>query len=97
MNEQTLIPSAKKPIIFREDITEQKTSPRLGVNPDGEGALHSGEVGLDLAPVGEGSVLGEVLDVHAVLDEPATLPHAVVLVAVPLGEAPLLRDVDLEW
>ena len=41
-------------------------------------------------------MLGEVLDVDAVLDEATALPHLVVLLAVPLGEAPLLGDVDLE-
>ena len=51
---------------------------------------------MDLAPVGEGSVLGDVLDVDPVGLEPPIGPHLLVVSPVPLGESPLLRDVDLK-
>ena len=57
--------------------------------------LDSGQIGLDLAPGGEGPVVRLVLDAHTVLDELAALPHALVVGALPLGETPLLADVDL--
>ena len=42
-------------------------------------------------------MLGQILDGDAVGLEAAGGAHILVLLAVPLGEAPLLRDVDLEW
>merc|ERR1719452_350220 len=50
---------------------------------------------LPSAPHREGSVGGHVLHVHPVQLQPAVSPHLVVVVPVPLGEAPLLADEDL--
>ena len=58
--------------------------------------LHSVEFCLDGAPPGQGSVLGHVLDVGAVVDQPALGLHVLVNFAVPLGEAPLLGDENLQ-
>ena len=58
--------------------------------------LDSRQLCLDPAPLGEGPVLGQVLDVDPVGLEPALGTHVLVLLAVPLGEAPLLGHVDLE-
>ena len=41
-------------------------------------------------------MLWHVLDVGAVVDQPALCLHVVVNGPVPLGETPLLGDVDLE-
>ena len=57
--------------------------------------LDSGQIGLNLAPGGERSMVRLVLNAHAVLDELTALPHALVVGTLPLGEAPLLADVDL--
>ena len=59
-------------------------------------SLASVELSLDLAPGREGSVLWHVLDVGAVVDQSALGLHVVVHGPVPLGETPLLGDVDLE-
>ena len=57
--------------------------------------LEAGELGLDFAPLGQGPVLGLVLNGDSVRPQPATVAHLLVDLAVPLGESPLLRDVDL--
>merc|ERR1719411_925288 len=57
--------------------------------------LDSSEVGLNLAPFGQRSVIGLVLNIDTILDEFAVGPHLLVFLTVPLGEAPLLGDVDL--
>jgi hypothetical protein len=41
-------------------------------------------------------VLGHVLDVCAVGSEATGVPHLLVVLAIPLGEAPLLGNVDLQ-
>ena len=58
-------------------------------------AVHSSQLGLSLAPGGEGSVLGDVLHVHSVVLQGAVLLHGGVLLAVPLAETPVLANVDL--
>jgi len=58
-------------------------------------SLDSGEAGLDLAPSGEGSVLGQVLHANSVVDKTAGSLHVVEDAPVPLGETPLLADEDL--
>ena len=58
--------------------------------------LDAGQLSLNLAPRGQGAVLGQILHVGAVGLKPAFLPHRVVVLAIPLSEAPLLRDVDLK-
>jgi len=57
--------------------------------------LASSELGLDLAPVGEWSVLRDVLGGSAIRQQAAGLPHLLVFLTVELGEAPLLGNVDL--
>ena len=54
------------------------------------------ELSLDLAPPGQGSVLGHVLDVGAVVDQTTFGLHVLVNLAVPLGESPLLGNEDLQ-
>ena len=58
-------------------------------------AVHSSQLGLSLAPGGEGSVLGDVLHVHSVVLQSARLLHDGVLLTGPLAEAPVLADEDL--
>ena len=58
--------------------------------------LQSVELGLDLAPRGQGPVLGQVLDVGAVVDQATLGLHVLVHLTVPLGEAPLLGNEDLQ-
>ena len=58
-------------------------------------AVHSSQLGLGLAPSGEGSVLGDVLHVHSVVLQSARLLHLGVLLPGPLAEAPVLADEDL--
>ena len=58
--------------------------------------LHSGQFSLDLAPFGQGSVLGQILDGGAVREEATVGPHLFVVFAVELGEAPLLGHVNLK-
>ena len=58
-------------------------------------AVHSSQLGLGLAPSGEGSVLGDVLHVHSVVLQSARLLHDGVLLTGPLAEAPVLADEDL--
>ena len=59
-------------------------------------ALDSGEFSLNLAPGRQGSVLGQVFDIGAIGPEATVSPHLLVVLPVPLGEAPLLGDVDLK-
>merc|ERR1719245_2785895 len=66
-----------------------------GQSSDTPGDLNAGEVGLDLAPPGQGAVLGQVLHANTVGNESAVFPHLGVDITVPLGESPLLGDVDL--
>ena len=54
------------------------------------------ELSLDLAPPGQGSVLGHVLDVGAIVDQTTFGLHVLVNLAVPLGESPLLGNEDLQ-
>ena len=58
--------------------------------------LESGELSLDAAPLGEGAVLRLVLHVDSVGLQLAAGAHLLVDLAVPLGEPPLLGDVDLQ-
>ena len=58
-------------------------------------AVHSGQLGLGLAPGGEGAVLGDVLHVDSVVLQGARLLHLRVLLSGPLAEAPVLADEDL--
>lgn len=53
------------------------------------------DVALHLLPGGHRSVVGTVLDIHSVVGQTAGIPQLLVLLAVELGEAPLLRDEDL--
>ena len=46
--------------------------------------------------MGQGSVLGHVLGVDSIQGETAALAHVLVHLAIPLGESPLLGDVNLE-
>ena len=69
----------------------------VGVRRAEAAALDSGELSLNLAPDRQGAVLGQVFDGGAVGPEASVSPHLLVLLPVPLGEAPLLGDVDLEW
>merc|ERR1711994_635545 len=57
--------------------------------------LDTGELGLDLAPPGEGSVLRNVLGAGSVVEQAASFPHLLVVGTVELGESPLLGDVNL--
>merc|ERR1712117_799907 len=57
--------------------------------------LESGELGLDAAPLGQGAVLRLVLHVDSVGLQLSVGAHLPMDLAVPLGEAPLLGDVDL--
>ncbi len=57
--------------------------------------LNSGELSLNLAPRGQGPVFRQVFNIGAVGSETAVGPHLLVVLPVPLGEAPLLGDVDL--
>ena len=58
--------------------------------------LNSSEFGLDPAPFGQGSVLGHVLGVDSVQGQTAALAHVLVHLTIPLGETPLLGDIDLK-
>ena len=58
-------------------------------------AVHSSQLGLGLAPSGEGSVLGDVLHVDAVVLEATVRLHLAVLLAGPLGEPVVLAHEDL--
>merc|ERR550534_580059 len=58
-------------------------------------AVHTSQLSLSLAPGREGSVLRDVLHVHAVVLQPALRLHLGVLLTGPLAEAPVLADEDL--
>ena len=58
-------------------------------------AVNTSQLSLGLAPGGERSMLGDVLDVDTIVLEPAGGLHLGVLLPVPLGEAPVLGHVDL--
>ena len=58
--------------------------------------LQAVEFSLDLAPPGQGSVLGHVLDVGAIVDQTTLGLHVLVNLTVPLGESPLLGNEDLQ-
>ena len=58
-------------------------------------AVHTSQLGLSLAPGREGSVLGDILHVHSIVLQPASLLHLGVLLTSPLAEAPVLADEDL--
>ncbi len=58
--------------------------------------LNSGELSLNLAPRGQGPVFRQVFNIGAVGSETAVGPHLLIVLPVPLGEAPLLGDVDLQ-
>lgn len=53
--------------------------------------------GHPLRPGGDRAVVGLVLHGDAVADQLAVGAHAQVVVAVPLGEAPLARGDDLQF
>ena len=57
--------------------------------------LESSQLCLGLAPHGEGAMSRHVLDVHTIQLQSAVFPHLIVVIPVPLGEAPLLADEDL--
>merc|ERR1712243_340579 len=57
--------------------------------------LDPGELSLNLAPSGEGSVLRNVLGAGSVVEQAASFPHLLVVGTVELGESPLLGDVNL--
>jgi len=67
----------------------------LGSSSDVLKWLDTSKVGLNLAPVGQGSVLGQILDVDSIKDEVTAGTHALVVGTIPLGESPLLADVNL--
>merc|ERR1719508_644679 len=57
--------------------------------------LYACEPGLSLSPLGERSVLGKILAPDTISHKATFVPHLLIDVAVPLGEAPALGNVDL--
>merc|ERR1719186_1618370 len=57
--------------------------------------LDTGKISLHLAPSRQRSVLGKILHTHTIWDKTAISQHGLVFITFPLGEAPLLGDVNL--
>ena len=70
-----------------EDVTLVRRLTKLTVD--------TSQLGLGLAPGGEGAVLGDVLHVDSVVLQSSLLLHGGVLLAVPLAETPVLAHIDL--
>merc|ERR1712025_553981 len=62
---------------------------------DGVLTINSGQVGLGLAPSLERTVFWDILDVDSVVLQTPVRLHLGVLLAVPLGETPVLAHEDL--
>ena len=58
-------------------------------------AVNTSQISLGLAPDGERSMLGDVLDIDTIVLESAGGLHLGVLLPGPLGEAPVLGHEDL--